>query len=181
MEYTIINDPRAGFLILITLSLADLVLRNRIEIWTAGREEFFEYETVPRRDIGSLASFALILLKISPPFLIAILWAAARASGSQALTVLYAGILGFAVSFYLIVNMNHLESLLTGALTRRYRNSLSGRISVKRRFSLMQYTIRIFVIFVFLCFIAILRPTPFYIGMALAPVALIARNILLTK
>lgn len=181
MESTIVNDPRAGFLILIALSLADLILRNRIEIWAAGQAEFFEYETAPRRDIGSLAFFALVLLKISPPFLIAILWAVARASGSPVLTVLYAGILGFAVSFYLIVNLNHFESLMTGALARRYRNSLTGKIIIKKRFSLIQYTVRIFVIFVFLCFIAALRPIPLYIGMALGPVVLMARNLILTK
>jgi hypothetical protein len=181
MENTIVNDPRAGFLILVALSLADLILRNRIDIWTAGRAEFFEYESVPRRDIGSLAYFAFILLKISPPFLIAILWAAAKASGSPALTVLYGGILGFAISFYLIINLNHFESLIMGVLTLRLRDSLSGRITVKRRFSRVQDTVRIFVIFVFLCFIAVMRPAPLYIGMALGPVALIVRNLLLIK
>jgi len=182
MESVLIEDPRAGFLILFILCLADLILRKRAGKQKASaRSEFFEYEVSIARETGIVTSFALILLKISPAFLIALIWALGRASKAPAFISLYAGIVGFSISLYLIMNLRHIGSLMIDALIKRRSDDLSGKLAIKKRFSLGQSAIQIFPIFVILVFAALLRPSPLFIGLALAPAALAARYLLLTK
>lgn len=182
MENLLINDPRAGFIILILLSITDLFFGKRAS--SAGakrRSEFIEYETAVSRDMGPVAYFAMVLLKISPAFLIALIWAAAKASGSEIVAILYAGMIGFALALYLIINLRHLETALINTMFKNFRDDLSGKILIKRRFSLGQSTIQIFSVFIILFIIALIKPTPLFIGFALAPVALIIRNIVVIK
>ncbi|MEE9554104.1 MAG: hypothetical protein V3W18_07365 [candidate division Zixibacteria bacterium] len=182
MENLLINDPRAGFIILIVLTIADLFFGKRAgSAGTKSRSEFIEYETTVSRDMGPVAYFALILLKISPPFLIALTWAAAKASGSEIVAILYAGLLGFTLALYLIINLRHLESALINKMVGYFREDLSGKILIRRRFSLGQSTIQIFSIFIIFLVVALVKPTPLFIGFALAPVALIIRNIIVIK
>ena len=182
MENFLINDPRAGFIILILLTIADLLFGKRAGSQSAKiRSEYIEYETAPSRDMGPVAYFALVLLKISPAFLIALVWAAAKASGSEIVAALYAGLLGFALGLYLIINLRHLESFMINKLSSYFEEDLSGKVFIKRRFSLGQSTIQIFSVFVILFIIALIKPTPLFIGFGLAPVALIIRNIIVIK
>ncbi len=182
MENLLINDPRAGFIILILLSVTDMFFGKRAGSAAAKkRSEFIEYETAVSRDMGPAAYFALVLLKISPPFLITLIWAAAKASGSDIVAILYAGMIGFALALYLIINLRHLESVMINKLSSYFQEDLSGKVFIKRRFSLGQSTIQIFSIFVILFIIALLKPTPLFIGFTLAPVALIIRNIIVIK
>lgn len=180
MENTIANDPRAGFLIIILLSLGDLLLRKKIRNGHA-RAEFFEYEASISQDTGFIANFAIILLKISPAFLVALVWALGQASKSAVVVTLYAALVGFSISLYFIVNLRHIESLMIDALVRRRRNDISGKLIIKRKFSLGQSAIQIFTIFVILAMAAAIRPSPLFIGIALAPASLIARNMLLAR
>ena len=129
--------------------------------------------------MGAAAYFALVLLKISPAFLITLIWAAAQASGSEIITHLYSGMLGFAFALYLIINLRHLESASINMLAGKFENDLSGKVCIKRRFSLGQSTVQLFSILIILAIILLINPTPLLAGFALAPVALIIRNIVL--
>lgn len=182
MEQVITNDPRAGFIILIILTLADLVFRGKTNnLSLRPKSEFYQYESATARETGTAAYFALVFLKISPPFLIALIWAVAQASGSKMVAELYGLILGFSMSLYLIINLRHIESILIDRLVRRYRDDLSGKLIIRRRFSLGQSAIQILTLFVLLTIIAVLNPSPLHIGFAAAPLALIVRNTLLIR
>lgn len=182
MEQTMLNDPRIGFFALLILSLADLYFSSKFGAPKSRiRDDYFDYETGGSREIGGTAYFALALLKISPAFMITLIWAAGHASKSEIVFGLYRGILGFSVSLYLIINLRHIESILFEYLARRFQSDLSGKLTIKKRFSLGQSAVQIFTLSVILFFVAALRPHPVYFGLALAPLALIARNLYLIR
>ena len=164
---------------MILLTVSDLIITRRRSSAAGALAGYIEYETAAPREMGAAAYFALVLLKISPPFLITLIWAAAKASGSEVVAQLYAGLLGFALGLYLILNLRHLESSLIDRLARKLSDDLSGRVFIKRRFSLGQSTVQLGSLFIVLAIIAAIRPAPLYAGFALAPAALIARNLIL--
>jgi len=178
----IINDPRLGFAILMILTLADLIFRSRQQKGSEpAKADFFDYEIGPKGEPGSGANIVLIVLKLSPPFLIALIWAAAEATKSGVIAYLYEGILGFAIMLYLIINLRYIESVLIERLVRKRKSDLSGRITIGRRFSLGQSAIQIFSIFVILLFVCAIDLRPLFIGMAAAPLSLLFRNLFLIR
>jgi hypothetical protein len=184
MENTILNDPRLGFVILLLLSLTDLALGRFVERSNIRyRAEFFEYESrgISRARTGAIAYFAYILLKISPAFMLLLIWAAATASGSQGPIDLYRVILGFSLSLFLIINLRHIESLMIGRLIKNRRQNLSGKISLKKGFSLGQSAVQLTTLFIILALVALMKFQPFYIGAACAPFSLIVRNLILMR
>lgn len=169
-------------MILITLTVADLIFQRKLrKVDDRAGSEFFAYEMGVPADLGMVGYFGFVLLKISPAFLITLIWAAAHASQSKIIKIVYAGLLGFAISIYLIVNLRHIESLLTDYLIQKRRKDLSGRVTIKRRFLLGQTAVRILSLFVMLAFIALIRPSPLFIGFALAPLVLVLRYWILAK
>ncbi len=184
MEDAVLNDPRLAFVILILLSLSDLILGRFVgKSNIRYRAEFFEYEAggLPLPRGGAVAYFAYILLKISPAFLILLIWAAAVTSGSPGPVNLYRAILGFSLSLFLIINLRHVESLMIGLLIKGRRHDLSGKITLRKGFSLGQSAIQLSTLFIILALVAVMKLQPFYIGAAGAPLSLIVRNLILMR
>lgn len=184
MEDVILNDPRIGFAILILLSLADMTLGKYAGKYnTRYRAEYFEYESrrISRPRTGATAYFAYILLKISPAFMLLLIWAAAVTSGSPDVVNIYRAILGFSLSLFLIINLRHLESMMIGRLIKNRPQNLSGKIALKKGFSLGQSAIQLSTLFVILALVALMKFQPFYIGAAGAPLSLIVRNLILMR
>ncbi len=183
MEDAVLNDPRLAFIILILLSLSDLILGRFVGRFNIRyRAEFFEYESrrVPGPG-GATAYFAYILLKISPAFLLLLIWAAAVTAGSPGPVNLYRAVLGFSLSLFLIINLRHIESLMIGLLIKGRPHNLSGKIALKKGFSLGQSAIQLFTLFIILALVALMKFQPFYIGAATAPLSLIVRNLILMR
>jgi hypothetical protein len=184
MESAVLNDPRLAFVILIFLSLSDLILGRFVGKSNAGyRAEFFEYETgrlpIPRG--GAIAYSAYILLKISPAFLILLIWAVAVTSDSPGAVNLYRAVLGFSLSLFLVINSRHAESLMIGRLIKNRHQDLAGKITLKKGFSLGQSAIQLSTLFIILALVALMKLQPFYIGAACAPLSLIVRNLVLMR
>lgn len=184
MESAVLNDPRLAFVVLIFLSLSDLILGRSVIKSNAGcRAEFFEYEAggLPLPRGGAIAYLAYILLKISPAFLILLIWAAAVTSDSPGAVNLYRAILGFSLSLFLIINLRHVESLMIGLLIKKRRQDLTGKVTLKKGFSLGQSAIQLSTLFIILALVALMKFQPFYIGAAVAPPSLIFRNLVLMR
>jgi hypothetical protein len=184
MEDAILNDPRLAFVILILLSLTDLILGPSIRRFNIRhRSEFFEYEShkVPQPHGGPVAYFAYFLLKISPAFLLLLIWAAAVTSDSPGPVSLYRTALGFSLSLFLVINLRHIESLLITLLIKSRSRNLSGKIVLGKEFPLGQSAIQLFTLFIILVLVALMKFQPFYFGAAGAPLLLIIRNLILMR
>ena len=184
MESFLLENPRLPLIILVILAACDLFLarflrQSRLFI----RDEYFEYEEneYPKPATGGIEYFAFVLLKVSPVFLVLLLWAVAVASKSQISIWCYQAVLGFSLFLFLIIDLRHMETILTDLLIRLRRADLSGKLSLGRGYSLGYSGIRLFTLFVVLLVIAVMRPTAFYIGAAAAPLSLIIRNLILMR
>lgn len=184
MEDAILNDPRLAFVILILLSLADMILGPSIRKFNIRhRSEFFEYGSrrFSRSGRGAIAYCALLLLRISPAFLLLLLWAAAVTSDSPGPVSLYRTALGFSLSLFLVINLRHIESLLITLLIKSRSRNLSGKIVLGKEFPLGQSAIQLFTLFIILVLVALMKFQPFYFGAAGAPLLLIIRNLILMR
>lgn len=184
MERLLLDNPRLPLIILIILGLTDISLARllrRSSFYT--RDEYFEYEKdeYPGPAIGGLPYFAFILLKISPVFLVLLLWAVAVTSRSPVSVWSYQAILGFSLFLFLILNLRHLETILTDLLLRLRRADISGKLRLGRGYSLGYSGIRLFTPFIILFAIAVMRLEALYIGAAAAPLSLIIRNLILMR
>jgi hypothetical protein len=182
MEMFLLENPRLPLIILIILTAGDLFLARFLR--KSGlfmRDEYFEYEEdeYPGPSVGGVAYFAFILLRISPVFLVLLLWVVAVTSKSPFSVWSYQAILGFSLFLFLIINLRHLETILTDILTRLRRDDISGKLKFGKGYSLGYSGIRLFTLFVILAVIAVLRFEAFYIGAAAAPLSLIIRNLVL--
>lgn len=184
MEDAVLNDPRLAFGILILLSLADMILGPFIGRFNIRhRSEFFEYGSrrFPRSGGGAIAYCAFLLLRISPAFLLLLIWAAAVTSDSPGPVSLYRTALGFSLSLFLVINLRHIESLLISLFIKSRPSNLSGKIVLGEEFPLGQSAIQLFTLFIILVLVALMKFQPFYFGAAGAPLLLIIRNLILMR
>lgn len=182
MERLLLENPRLPLIILIFLVVCDLFmakLLRRSSLFT--RDEYFEYEDdeYPEPTVGGVIYFAFFLLRISPVFLVLLLWAVAVTSKSPVSVWFYQAVLGFSLFLLLIINLRHVETILTDLLMRLRRADLSGKLRLGRGYSLGYSAIRLFAMSIILSVVAILKLEAFYIGAAAAPLSLIVRNLIL--
>jgi hypothetical protein len=179
-----LNNPYAVFPLLLVLSLADIMLGY---VARKGRETYiqpiFMYETTI--SIPGKKSFRKITIPIGTKLmaiaLLFILWNHTVASAPPFSSRPYRFLLGFMLSIFLIIDLRHLETIFIARTIKSSRNDLEGKLLIKRGYSLRQSAIQLFTIFIILTGIFILNWDLFYFGVALAPLALIIRNLALLK
>jgi hypothetical protein len=182
MEGLLLENPRLPLVILIILIVSDLILAKLLRRSSLFiRDEYFEYEEdeYPEPTVGGVIYFAFFLLRISPVFLVLLLWAAAVTSRSPVSVWFYQAVLGFSLFLLLIINLRHVETILTDLLMRLRRADLSGKLRLGRGYSLGYSVVRLVTIFIVLSVVAIIKPEAFYIGAVAAPFSLIVRNLIL--
>jgi hypothetical protein len=184
VERLLLENPRLPLIILVVLTAGDLFLARflrRSDLLK--RDEYFEYEEdeYPAPAAAGIIYFAFILLKISPVFLVLLLWAVAVTSRSPVSLWFYHAILGFSLFLFLIINLRHLETILGDLLIRLRRADLSGKLRLGRGYSLGYSVIRLLMLLIVLSVIAVLRLEAFYIGAAAAPLSLVIRNLILMR
>jgi hypothetical protein len=184
MEYSILGYPVIAILLLLILSLGDLALghlaKKQYERYTSN---YIIYETAlsgsstkPPR-----SSPAKVIIKLLGIAIICLIWLIAASSGIRATMRLYWAILGFALTIYFVIDLRHLESILIGQLVKSRGDQLSGKLSIKRGFSLGQTAIQLLTLSVIMFVVFLFAWEPFFIGAALAPLSLLIRNLALLR
>ncbi len=126
-------------------------------------------------------TFKYIWLKVLLILVILVIWIEVRVTRSQTVGDLYLFVLGFAFFDFLILDLRHLQSILISRYAHTNPQSISGKISYQRSFSLMQSAFQLLLPFALTLAMFIFHPSYFLFGALLAPFFLIARNIYLAR
>ena len=168
--------------LLLIVCFADTVLgRTARKYYENYTSNFFHYESALskkgniREIISSAVSKIIVIV-----FLLVVLQGGLRYGITELISAYKFG-MGFTLAIYLISDLRHLESIFIGKLIKGNSEILDGKLTIKPFFSLRQTAVQLFTIFVLLGFIALITCDIFFAGVALAPLAIIIRNIALSR
>jgi hypothetical protein len=170
--------------LLLIVSFADSILgRIARKYYDAYTSNHYHYEsaisksgkTNIRESISAAVSKIIVII-----FLLVVLQGGLRYDMPELIAAYKFG-LGFTLAIYLISDLRHIESIFIGRLLKGHGGIIEGKVSIKPFFSLRQTAIQLFTIFILLGGVALITCDIFFAGVALAPLAIIIRNLALIR